>query len=60
MLPWRGRLLFKESIPEKAHKYGLKIDKVAATNGYTWNLMVYPSEQDPMAGLGHAQIVVIN
>ena len=35
MVPWRGRLLFKQYIPGKAHKYGVKIYKLAATNGYT-------------------------
>ena len=60
MIPWQGRLLFKQYIPGKAHKYGVKIYKLAATNGYTWNYVIYTGEQDPMAGLGHAQTVVMN
>jgi hypothetical protein len=52
MVPWRGRLLFKQYITGKAHKYGLKMYKLAATNGYTWNYVIYTDEQDPMAGLG--------
>jgi hypothetical protein len=32
MIPWRGRLLFKQYIPDKSHKYGVKIYKVAAIN----------------------------
>ena len=35
MVPWLGRLSFKKYIPGKAHKYGVKIYKLAATNGYT-------------------------
>ena len=35
MVPWKGRLLFKQYIPGKAHKYGVKIYKLAASNGYT-------------------------
>ncbi len=54
MIPWRGRLLFKQYIPGKAHKYGVKMYKLAATNGYTWNFRIYTGQQDPMAGLGHA------
>jgi hypothetical protein len=34
MVPWQGRLSFKQYIPGKAHKYGVKIYKLAATNGY--------------------------
>jgi hypothetical protein len=60
MIPWRGRLLFKQYIPGKAHKYGVKMYKLAATNGYTWNYVIYTGLQDPMAGLGHAQTVVMN
>ena len=60
MVPWKGRLLFKQYIPGKAHKYGVKIYKLAATNGYTWNFMVYTGKQDPTAGLGHVQNVVLD
>ena len=60
MVPWRGRLSFKQYIPGKAHKYGVKIYKLAAVNGYTWSYMVYTGQQDPMAGLGHVESVVIN
>jgi hypothetical protein len=34
--------------------------KLAATNGYSWNFMVYTGKQDPIAGLGQAQIVVMD
>jgi len=60
MVPWRGRLSFKQYIPGKAHKYGVKIYKLAAVNGYTWSYMIYTGQQDPMAGLGHVESVVIN
>ena len=60
MIPWRGRLLFKQYIPGKAHKYGIKMYKLAATNGCTWNFRIYTDQQDPITGLGHAQTVVMN
>ena len=34
--------------------------QAGATNGYTWNFMIYTGKQDPTAGLGHAQTVVVN
>jgi hypothetical protein len=59
MIPWRGRLLFRQYIPGKAHKYGIKMYKLAATNGYTWNYVIYTGEQESMVGVGHAQAVVM-
>jgi len=60
MIPWRGRLLFKQYISGKAHKYEIKMYKIAATNEYTWIYLIYTGEQDPMAGVGHAEKVVMN
>ena len=59
MIPWRGRLVFRQYIPGKAHKYGIKMYKLAAINGYTWNYIIYTGKQESMAGVGHAQAVVI-
>ena len=60
MILWKERLLFKQYIAGKAHKYGVKVYKLAATNGYTWNFMVYTGKQNPMTSLGHAQTVVLD
>jgi len=35
MVPFRGRLKFKQYIPGKAHKYGMKLFKLCGGNGYT-------------------------
>jgi hypothetical protein len=35
------------------------MDKLAATNGYTWNYVIYTGEQESMAGVGHAQAIVM-
>ena len=60
MIQWQGRLSFKQYIPGKAHKYGVNMYKLAATNGYIWNFVIYTGEQNPMAGLGYTQTVVMN
>ena len=60
MVPWQDRLSFKQYISGKEHKYGVKIYKLAATNGYTWNYIIYTGQQDSMAGIGHAQTVVMH
>ncbi|CAI6359966.1 unnamed protein product [Macrosiphum euphorbiae] len=36
MVPLRGRLKFKQYIPGKAHKYGVKLFKICDNNGYTY------------------------
>ena len=41
MIPWRGILSFRQYIPGKAHKYGVKLYKLCTVEGYTWNLKVY-------------------
>lgn len=41
LVPWRGRLIFRQYIPNKAHKYGIKLFKLCSIDGYTWALEVY-------------------
>lgn len=41
LIPWRGRLIFRQYIPNKAAKYGIKVYKLCTEKGYTWNLQVY-------------------
>lgn len=41
MIPFRGRLSFRQYIPSKSHKYGIKVYKLCTGNGYTWNMTVY-------------------
>lgn len=41
LVAWRGRLLFRQYIPNKAAKYGIKIFKLCTDKGYTWNLLIY-------------------
>jgi hypothetical protein len=60
MVLWRDRLFFKQYISKKAHKYGVKMYKLAATNGYTWYYAIYTGEQGSMAGLGHLETMRMN
>ena len=41
LIPWRGRLIFKQYIPNKAHKYGIKLFKLCSSEGYTWSMKIY-------------------
>lgn len=40
-VPWRGRLSFRQYLPNKRHKYGIKVFKLCLQSGFTWNFSVY-------------------
>ncbi|KAL7644748.1 UNVERIFIED_CONTAM: hypothetical protein RMT77_004561 [Armadillidium vulgare] len=46
LVPWRGRLIFRQYIPQKAHKYGIKLFKLCTTEGYTYNFSVYSGKPE--------------
>lgn len=42
LLLWKGRLSFRQYIPLKAAKFGIKSYELCdSSNGYTWNIMLY-------------------
>lgn len=41
MVPFRGRLKFRQYIPGKRHKYGVKLFKLCDNSGYTYSLKIY-------------------
>lgn len=60
MVPFRGRLLFRQYLPGKSHKYGIKIYKLCDPLGYTFRLKVYAGKNDPTTGEGrHSDKVVM-
>lgn len=60
MLLWRGRLVFKQYIKNKRHKYGLKLYMLTEPNGLVLNFAVYTGQLDEMGGRGHSQKVVLH
>lgn len=46
MIPFRGRLSFRQYIPGKSHKYGVKMFKICDEDGYTYNLNIYAAQGD--------------
>lgn len=59
MVPFRGRLLFRQYIPSKRHKYGLKMFKLCDTTGYTFRMLLYSGKnfQDVSQGLGEKVVM---
>ena len=57
IVPWRGRLGFRQYIPGKRHKYGVKLYKLCLPDGYTYNVNIYEQAPPPLRqqrGLGQA------
>ena len=59
LIPFRGKLLMKQYIPMKAHKYGVKVFKLCSSGGYTWNLKIY-GEKVATPGMSVPTKVVLN
>lgn len=61
MVLWRGRSVFRQYLPAKSHKYGVKIYKPCTPGRYTYNLKIYSGKNDaPAAGnneYGHGNSV---
>jgi len=45
MVPFRGRLNFRQYIPGKRHKYGIKLFKLCMKGGYTWHIKIYGGKE---------------
>lgn len=60
IIPFRGRLIFRQYIPNKAHKYGIKLYKLCTDNGYVSNVIIYCGKNSALQapGTSHADLVV--
>ena len=59
LVPFRGRLKFRQYIPGKSHKYGIKLYKLCCVNGYTWNLQVYTGNLENEPEHNHSESIVL-
>lgn len=60
MVLWRGRLIFRQYIKNKRHKYGVKLYMATAPNGIILRTQVYTGTLDDIDGKGHTTKVVLN
>lgn len=60
MVLWRGRLIFKQFIKNKRHKYGIKLYVLTESDGIVLNMHVYTGALDSLGGKGHSKKVVLN
>jgi len=59
MVLWRGRLMFRQYIPGKRHKYGVKLNMQCESTGYVWNVIMYCGKMSSISGFGHAETAVL-
>lgn len=59
MIPWRGRLRFRQYIKGKRHKYGIKVYKLCLPKGYTYDLDIYTGRRMNSSTYGHGYDVVL-
>lgn len=45
MVPFRGRLVFRQYNKQKRHKYGIKLFKLCTLPGYTYKINIYAGKQ---------------
>ena len=41
LVPWRRRLILRQYIPNKAHRYGIKMFKICSVESYHWGIRIY-------------------
>lgn len=46
VVPFRGRLIFRQYNKQKRHKYGIKLFKLCTLPGYTYKLSIYCGKQN--------------
>lgn len=44
-VPFRGRIYFRQYLPNKRYKYGIKVFKLCVNGGYTWSFKVYTGKE---------------
>lgn len=59
IVAWRGRLIFRQYIIGKRHKYGLKLYILAEPSGMVINVIIYGGKNDDLGGVGHTAKVVM-
>lgn len=59
MIPWRGRLNFRQYIKNKTHKYGIKLYKICTPEGYTSDIIIYTGKGENGREINHGQKTVL-
>nr|XP_023027317.1 piggyBac transposable element-derived protein 4-like [Leptinotarsa decemlineata] len=60
MVLWRGRLVFRQYIKNKKHKYGIKLYVLTEPCGVILKVLIYTRAMDNLGGKGHTTKVVLD
>ena len=61
MMLQRGRIVFRQYIKNKKHKYGVKFYELCESSGIVMNVKVYSGEPTPyIKSLGQSGVIVLN
>ena len=60
MVLWRGRLVFRQYIKNKRHRYGVKLYLLTEPDGTMLKASVYTGTLDGYGGKGHAANIVLH
>lgn len=58
LVPFRGRIIFKQYIPNKRHRYGIKLFKLCAVGGYTSKVEIYAGKDTSRIGSVASSVVL--
>lgn len=58
LLLWRGRLVFRQYIPNKSAKYGIKLYELCTPDGFVLEILIYSGKGTVDNETSHAQSVV--
>jgi hypothetical protein len=58
MVPFRGRLKFKQYIKNKRHKFGIKLYKLCLESSYTYDVKIYCGKDTQQGGNASSNVVM--
>jgi len=56
IVSFKGRVIFKQYIPEKRKRFGIKIFKLRDSTGYTYDIKVYLGKDRQRVSATHATV----
>uniref|UniRef100_A0A6A7G052 PiggyBac transposable element-derived protein 4-like isoform X2 n=1 Tax=Hirondellea gigas TaxID=1518452 RepID=A0A6A7G052_9CRUS len=59
LTPFHGQLHFRQYIPGKSHKCGVKLYKICSPDAHTWNLQVYAGKSNNVLSFNHSESIVL-
>ena len=57
-VPFRGRVIFRQFLKQKRHKYGIKVFKLCSGLGYTYKLQIYSGKRSNAGCLTPTGVII--